>query len=108
MQSDQPASKHAGTLNPFAANDEMALPISLARGRSRSLAIATIESIDASRGINQLLLAGKKRVASRTNFHVQIAFFGRPRLKVFAARASHRNFVIFRMNSRFHFVITYC
>jgi hypothetical protein len=107
MQSDQPASKHAGTLNPFAANDE-ALPTSLARRRSRSFAIATIESIDAPRCINQLLLAGEKGMASGTNFHVQIALFGRPRLKIFAARARHRDFVIFRMNSRFHFVITYC
>ena len=78
----------------------------LARGRWRSLAITTIESIDASRGINQLLLAGEKRMASRTNFYVQIALFGRTRLKRFAARACHGDFSIFRMNSRFHFAIT--
>lgn len=42
-------------------------------------------------------------MASRTNFHVQIAFFGRTRLKSFATRASHADFSVFRMNSRFHF-----
>jgi hypothetical protein len=35
------------------------------------------------------LLAGEKRMASRTNFHVQIALFGRTRLKILAARTSH-------------------
>ena len=78
----------------------------LARGCWRSLAITTIESINASRSINQLLLAGEKRMASRTNFYVQIALFGRTRLKRFAARACHSDFSIFRMNSRFHFAIT--
>jgi len=98
----------AGTFNSFVANDEVASPILLARGRSRSLAVATIESIDATRGVNQLLLAGEKRMASRTNFYVQIALLGRTCLKTFAARASYRDFAIFRMNSSFHFAITYC
>jgi hypothetical protein len=103
MQSDQPASNYAGTLNSFAANDEIASPTSFTRGRCRGLAIATIESIDAARRVNQLLLAGEKRMASRTNFHVQIALFGRTRLKIFAASTSYCDLVIFRMNSRFHF-----
>jgi len=58
------------------ANDEIALPISFGRGCSRGLTVPTIESIDAPRGINQLLLAREKRMASGTNFHVQIALFG--------------------------------
>jgi hypothetical protein len=36
----------------FIANDEVASPTLLARGRSRSLAVSTIESIDATRGVN--------------------------------------------------------
>jgi len=79
----------AGSFSSFVANDEIASPTSLARGRRRSLAVATIESIYAAGGINQLLLASEKWMASRTNFHVQIAFFGRTRLKSFAARASY-------------------
>ena len=35
-------------------------------------AIALVEAIDASRGIDQLLLAGKERVAFGTNFYVQL------------------------------------
>ena len=37
------------------------------------LAIALVEAIDASRGVNQLLFAGKERVASRAYFDVQVA-----------------------------------
>jgi hypothetical protein len=99
---------HAGTFNSFAANDEIASPTSFARGRWGGFAIATVESIHAPRSINQLLLAREKRVASRTNFHVQLALFGRTRLKILAAGTSYRDLVIFRMNSRFHFAITYC
>jgi hypothetical protein len=103
MQSDQPASNYAGTLKSLAANDEIASPTLFARGRWGRLAIATIESIDAPSGINQLLLAGEKRMASGTNFYVQIALFGRTRLKIFATGTSNGDLVIFRMNSRFHF-----
>jgi len=70
------------------------------------LAIATIESINAPCRINQLLLAGKKRMAGRTNFHVQIVFARGTSLKGLAASAGNCNFLIFRMNSGFHFLIT--
>ena len=76
-------------------------------GRFRLLlAISSVESIDASRGIDQFLLTRKERVASRTDFDVQIALAGRARLEGLAARASYCDFVIFRMNSRFHFYFT--
>ena len=77
------------------------------RGRrfgSRLLAITPIETIHASRRVNQLLFARKKRMASRTNLNVQIPFARRARLKSLAASASHSDFLIFRMNSGFHFV----
>ena len=81
---------------------------SLGCGRfRRRLAIAPIESIYATSGIDQLLLTRKERMACRTDFNVQIALLRRTRLKSLAARASNSNFAIFRMNSRFHFVITY-
>jgi hypothetical protein len=102
MQSDQPAriTPAPSILLLLMTKSHRQL---FARGRGCSLGIATIESIDASRGVNQLLLAREKRMASRTDFHVQIAFFGRTRFKSFAASASHADFTIFRMNSRFHF-----
>jgi len=66
------------------------------------LAIALVEAIDASRGIDQLLLAGKERVASGTNFDVQVTFLGGASFERLATRASNGNFVIFGMNSWFH------
>src|SRR5436305_6582276 len=79
------------------------------RGRrfsSRLLTITPIETIHASRRVNQFLLARKKRMASRTNLNVQIPFARRARLKSLATSASDSDFLIFRMNSGFHFVLT--
>jgi hypothetical protein len=67
------------------------------------LAIALVEPIHASRGVDQLLLTGKERVASRADFDVQVAFFGRASLKGLATSAANGNFYVFRMNSWFHF-----
>jgi hypothetical protein len=38
--------------------------------------VTLVEAINASGSVYQLLLAGKKRVTSRANFHVQVAFSG--------------------------------
>ena len=65
-------------------------------------AVTFVEAIDAACGINQLLLAGKERVAGRTDFDVQIAFFGRAGFERLTARAANSYFVIFGMNSWFH------
>jgi len=70
------------------------------------LAVALVEPIHASRGVDQLLLTGKKRVASRADFDVQVAFFGRASLKGLAASAANGNFYVFRMNSWFHVVLS--
>jgi len=72
----------------------------------RLLAITPIESIHASGRINQLLLAGKERMAGGTDFHMQLAFTRRSRLESLAARAGHGYFAILRMNSGFHFLLT--
>lgn len=73
------------------------------RSFSRSLlAIAFVKAVNASSGVNQLLLAGEKRMACRTNFHMQIALFGRMRLKGLAAGAGHGYLVILGVNSWFH------
>src|SRR6266404_96722 len=72
----------------------------------RLLAITPIKSIDTAGGIDQFLLAGKERMAGRTDFHVQIAFTRRTRLESLAAGTGHCDFVVFRMNSGFHFFLT--
>ena len=73
----------------------------------RFLAIALVEAIDASGGIDQLLLAGKERVASGTNFDVQVTFLGRARLERFTARAGDGNINVFWVNSWFHLITLY-
>ena len=68
------------------------------------LAIALVEAIDASCGVDQLLLAGKERVASRTNFDVQVTFLGRASLEGLAARAGDGDINVFWVNSWFHLI----
>ena len=67
------------------------------------LAVTLVEAIDASRGIDQLLLAGKERVTCGTDFHVQVALLGRARLKRLPAGAGNGDINVFRVNSWFHY-----
>ena len=71
----------------------------------RFLAVPLIKAIDASSGIDQLLLTREERVASRTNFDVQITFAGRAGLEGLAARAANGYFNVFGMNSWFHLTL---
>jgi hypothetical protein len=73
----------------------------------RFLAIALVEAVDASSGIDQLLLARKERVASGTNFDVQVTFLGRARFERLAARAGDGNINVFWVNSWFHLITLY-
>ena len=71
------------------------------------LAVALVEAIDSSRGVDQLLLAGKERVASRTNFNVQVTFLGRASLEGLAARAGDGDINVFWVDSWFHLITLY-
>ena len=71
------------------------------------LAITLVEAIDASCGIDQLLLAGKERVASGTNFNVQVTFLGGASVERLAARAGDGNINVFWVNSWFHVITLY-
>jgi hypothetical protein len=71
------------------------------------LAIALVEAIDASCGVDQLLLAGKERVASGADFDVQIALLGRARRERLAASAGNCDIDVFWMNSWFHLITLY-
>jgi hypothetical protein len=68
------------------------------------LAITFVEAIYASSGINQLLFPGKERVASGTDFDVQVTFARRAGLERFAASAGDGYFDVFGVYSWFHFV----
>src|SRR6478672_11479794 len=65
--------------------------------------VTFVESIDASGRIDKLLLSGEERMTSGTNLDVKIVFFGRSRFKSFPASACYRDFIVFGVNSRFHF-----
>src|SRR2546427_1979945 len=62
-----------------------------------------LEALDAPRRVHQLLLAGKKRMAIRADFHVHpLALDGRARLEGVPAGAMHEDFVVVGVNAGFH------
>ena len=90
------------------ANVSASCPITLLRWRGfcfRSLlAVTPVEAIHATGSIDQLLLAGKERMAGRANLDVQIALTRRTGLESLATGAGDSYLVIFRVNSRLHFI----
>jgi hypothetical protein len=72
----------------------------LLRGRLR-LGVLAAEALDASRGVDQLLLAGKEGVASGADFDVDVALVGGAGLEARAAGAHNAHFVVVRVNSCF-------
>lgn len=79
----------------------------MCRGRSLGgfFAVTLVEAIYASGGIDELLFTGEERVASRTDFDVQVTFLRGASLECFAARAGDVYFDVFRVNSRFHLTL---
>ena len=104
------ANANAGSVKPF---DQKFLGMAAAwslRG-DRGLgcwffAITLVESVDAARRIDELLLPGEEGVASRTDFHVQVALLGGASLEGLAASAGNGYFGVFRMNSWFHLLLS--
>ena len=72
------------------------------RGLGGFFAVALVEAIDASCGIDELLFTSEERVASRTDFDVQVTFLGGAGLECLAARAGDGYFDVFGVNSWFH------
>ncbi len=64
--------------------------------------VSTFEPVNTSGRIDQLLLAGKERVAVGTNFDVQVFLHRRTRLERMAAGTNNVYFLIVRMNFWFH------
>ena len=61
------------------------------------------ETLDAAGSVDELLLAGEKRMAAGTNFDAQgVAFYGRTRGKSMPASAMHGYSVIVGVNAGFH------
>ena len=60
-----------------------------------------LESVNASAGINQLLLAGVERMALVANLDVDLFLRGAGRERVAAGTGDHR-FLVLRMDALFH------
>jgi hypothetical protein len=67
-----------------------------------ALAVFLAETFDATRCVDDFLLAGIERVASRTHFDVQGLAVGRAGLELVAAAASHLDLVVLRVDAFFH------
>src|SRR5262249_47171789 len=66
------------------------------------LGVFLLETLDAARGVYQLLFAGEERMTVRADFHVNV-LLGRSRRPRVAAGANDVTFDVFGMNSFFHF-----
>ena len=71
-------------------------------GLGGTASVTLVKAVNASGRIDQLLLAGKERVAGRTNFYMQVVFHRRPCLKCAAAGANDRYFAVVWMYFWFH------
>ena len=67
------------------------------------LAVALVEAVNTSGGVDELLLAGEERVAGRADFKVQLVLARRARLEGVAAGAGDCDLFVFGMNSLLHF-----
>jgi hypothetical protein len=63
-----------------------------------SLGIFAAEALNATRCVDETLLASKERVAARADFHVDVALVGRARLKIVSAGANDAHRSIVRVN----------
>jgi MacB-like periplasmic core domain len=97
-QTKAPASARAGV---FPKSAKYWAIFGLLLGRL-GLGVLAAEALHAAGGVHQFLLAGEERMATRADFHADVALMGRAGHKVITARTVHTNFVIRRMNSCFH------
>ena len=72
----------------------------------RFLSVTFVEAIHAPCRVHKLLFSCEERVAGRADFYVQIAFLSRASLKRLAAGAGDRYFIVFGVNSSFHYLFS--
>jgi hypothetical protein len=73
-------------------------PLAYFAAISAFLASVAAEALDATGRVDQLLLAGKERVAGRADFEHDIALVRGARGEVVAARTAHVGFVVIGVN----------
>jgi hypothetical protein len=74
---------------------------------SGAFAVLLAEAFNTTSGINNLLLAGIKRMAGRTNFNVKRLAIGGAGRKNIATAAGDIDFDVVRVDSFFHFVSSF-
>jgi len=67
-----------------------------------ALRVLAAEALDAAGRVHELLLAGKERMASGTNFYADVALVRGAGDKCVTAGAMDPNFVVAGMNGSFH------
>src|ERR1700690_1964550 len=71
-------------------------------GGVADLLILFLETVGAAFGVDQLLFAGEKRVATGADFYADVAFMRRAGAELMSAGAGHIHFFIGGVDSRFH------
>jgi hypothetical protein len=72
------------------------------RRSARTLAVTLVEALDAATGVDELLLAGIKRMALVAEFDAEVAVDGRLRRECVPAGALHRGVRVVGMDFGFH------
>lgn len=70
--------------------------------RSVRFFITSVEAINTTSRVHQLLFSGEKRMAIRADFNVKLFLARRARGESIATRTLHFNVIILRVNSLFH------
>ena len=70
------------------------------------LGVLAAKALDSAGGIQELLLAGKKGMATGADFYVDVAAMGGAGGKAIAARAHDADFVVSGMDGCFHGFLT--
>src|ERR1700692_3264007 len=71
-------------------------------GGVADLLILLLETVDAAFGVDQLLFAGEKRVATGADFYADVALMRRAGAELMSAGAGHIHFFVGRGDTRFH------
>ncbi len=80
-------------------------PLTVAGCLAAGLAVALDKSVNATFGVDDLLLSGVERMAGAANFYADVRFGGTSQ-NFSAADAGCLDFLIFRMNAVFHSFIS--
>ena len=82
--------------------DKVSHPNLFRLSRSRAASVTFVKAVHTSGRIDELLFTGKKWMACRAYFYMQVVFQCRTRLKGTAACTNHRDLIVVWMYFLFH------